>query len=604
MADSRRPTEPPLEGGEPLFEESEPDTPRDSAADLERLRELLLGKEQEDLGELQKRFDDWQLTPEELAEQLPEAIGLRTSQDESLGRALAPTLEDGISESVQRNPQQIAQAIYPILGPAIRRAISDTLAGFVETLNRAIEHSFSWRGLKWRFEALRTGAPYAEIVLKHALVYRVEEVFLIEGESGLPLGHVALDDARTEDPDLVSGMLTAIQDFVADSFETTRAGGLRRFKVGELTVRIESGPEATLAAVIRGQEPPELVADMQSALETIHLQFRTQLKEFDGDTAALEPAEPILAELLETVVATDRAQARSWAPHVAWWLVGAVVLALAVFGVRSHLRWRAAVEALRAEPGLTLIEADRSWGTWRFEGLLDPRARDPLVVLASFGVDAEDVEAHWEGYLSFDPEMVLTRSREALVPPEGVVLTLEGDRLHASGRASARWATEAEEKARGLPGIAVLDVSDLEREVPLELTSQADELMAERLLFDVGSARLRADSLARLDAVASRIRALNEEANAVRYALQIRLIGRTDESGTEEGNRTLSEERTRSVLAALADRGLDPDLVSVIGIGVSDPLEAMDEDLIDQVNRSVSFEVRFTQSSGAGETEN
>ncbi len=597
MADSSRPTEPSPDGGEPHV-------PRDSAADLERLRELLLGKEQKDLGELQKRFDDWQLTPEELAEQLPEAIGLRTSQDESLGRALAPTLEDGISESVQRNPQQIAQAIYPSLGPAIRRAISDTLAGFVETLNRAIEHSFSWRGLKWRFEALRTGAPYAEIVLKHALVYRVEEVFLIEGESGLPLGHVALDDARTEDPDLVSGMLTAIQDFVADSFETTRAGGLRRFKVGELTVRVESGPDATLAAVIRGQEPPELVADMQSVLETVHLQFRTQLKEFDGDTAALEPAEPILAELLETVVATDRPQARGWAPRVAWLLLAAAVLALMVFGVRSHLRWRTAVDALRAEPGLTLIEADRSWGTWRLEGLRDPRARDPLEVLASFEVDAEDVEAHWESYLSFDPEMVLARSREVLAPPEGVTLTLDGDRLRASGHASARWAIEAKEKVAGLPGVAVLDLSGLEREVPPELTARADVLMAERVLFDVASARLRPDSLAQLDGLAPRIRSLNEEANAVRYALRIRLIGRTDESGTEEGNRMLSEQRARSVLAALADRGLDPDRVSVIGIGVSDPLEARDEDLADQLNRSVSFEVRFTEPQGTGETEN
>ncbi len=593
MADTGRPTEPSVSGVEPFPEEAGPEVGGDPAADLERLRELLLGKERQDLGELQQRFDDWQLTPEEVAEQLPEAIGLRTSQDESLGRALAPTLEAGISESVQRNPQQIAQAIYPILGPAIRRAISDTLAGFVETLNRAIEHSFSWRGLKWRLEAIRTGVPYAEIVLKHGLVYQVEEVFLIQGESGLPLGHVALDDARTEDPDLVSGMLTAIQDFVADSFETTRAGGLRRFKVGELTVRVESGPRATLAAVVRGQEPPELVEEMQAVLETIHLQFRTQLKEFDGDPEPLEPAEPILVELLETVVATDRPQARGWAPRIAWLLLGAAVLAAVVLGVRSQMKWRSAQAALRSEPGLTLIDAERDWGTWRFEGLKDPLARDPLEVLASLGVDSDGVEGNWEGYLSFDREMVLERARAALTPPAEVEIELDGGTLAASGRASALWVLAAERAVTGLPGVSSLDLSGLTVEVPAELVAAADDLMKARILFDIGSARLTAEATARLDELAPRIRRLQEAADAVRYAVQLRLVGRTDFSGTEDSNRTLSEQRTRSVLAALVDRGLLPDAVTVVGIGVSDPLEVAQGLDRDQVNRSVSFEVSF-----------
>jgi len=569
--------------------------PERPAAELERLRELLLGKERQDLGELRRRLDAWKLTPEEVAEQLPEAIGLRTSQDGSLGRALAPTLEAGISESVQHNPQQIAQAIYPILGPAIRRAISETLSGFVETLNRAIEHSLSWRGLKWRLEALRTGVPYAEIVIKHALVYRVEEVFLIQGESGLPLGHVALDDARTEDPDLISGMLTAIQDFVADSFETTRTGGLSRFKVGELTVRVESGPRATLAAVVRGQEPPELVARMQAVLETVHLQFRVPLAEFDGDTGPLEPAQPLLAELLETVVATDKPKTGSLAPRIAWWLLAVVVVLLAILGVRSHLAWRDAVEALRDEPGLTLIEADRSLRTWRFEGLKDPLARDPIEVLAALGADTERVEARWETYLSFDREMVLARADRALEPPPGATLALDGDTLHVAGTASARWAREALSRRGMLPGIGRLDIVGLEIAVPGELTTLEEEIETERLLFDVGSARVRPEAGAQLDALAPRIRQLQEDAEALGYEIRLRLVGRTDSSGTEEGNRTLSEERTRSVLDALVERGLSPGRIEVMGIGVRDPLEVGDDETErERINRSVSFAVTFS----------
>ena len=43
------------------------------------------------------------------------------------------------------------------------------------------------QGLKWRVESIRTGRPFAEIVLMHSLLYRVEQVFLIHRETGLVL---------------------------------------------------------------------------------------------------------------------------------------------------------------------------------------------------------------------------------------------------------------------------------------------------------------------------------------------------------------------------------------------------------------------------------
>ena len=221
----------------------------------------LLGAERRRLQELERRLDAAGVTREELAELLPEAIVLRAARDRQLARALAPTVESAIGESVRRNPREIATAIFPVLGPAIRKAIAETLAGLVASINSALEHSLSPRGLKWRLEAWRTGVPYAQIVLKHALVYRVEQVFLIHAETGLLLAHAWAPDLKVSDADLISGMLTAIRDFVADSFARERdAGGLRRFSVGELTVMVEQGPQAVIAAVVRGQAPDTLLA--------------------------------------------------------------------------------------------------------------------------------------------------------------------------------------------------------------------------------------------------------------------------------------------------------------------------------------------------------
>ena len=228
MADDRAPWESPAAG------RYDP-----AAENLDELRELLLGAERRRLRELERRLDAAGLTREELAELLPEAIALRAGRDRQLARALAPTVESAIGESVRRNPREIASAIFPVLGPAIRKAIAEALAGLVASINSTIEHSLSPRGLKWRLEAWRTGVPYAQIVLKHALVYRVEQVFLIHADTGLLLAHAWAPELPASDADLISGMLTAIRDFVADSFARERdAGGLRQFSVGELTIMV------------------------------------------------------------------------------------------------------------------------------------------------------------------------------------------------------------------------------------------------------------------------------------------------------------------------------------------------------------------------------
>ncbi|MDH4044645.1 MAG: OmpA family protein, partial [Gemmatimonadota bacterium] len=273
-----------------------------TAEDFAALRALLLSPEQHEIAELRRRLDALGVTAEELAASLPEAIALRAGQDDRLARALGPTLETAFSESVRRNPQQIADAIYPALGPAIRKAITEAIAGLVTTINRSLESSLSIRGLKWRIEAWRSGVPYGQIVMKHALVYRVEQVYLIEAESGLLLSHVTAPDLAAPDADVISGMLTAIRDFVGDSFEPRADGGLRTFSVGDVTVLVEAGPRALLAAVVRGQHPPALLEKLQVTLELIHLRFAGPFARFDGDSAPFDAARPVLAECLETVV--------------------------------------------------------------------------------------------------------------------------------------------------------------------------------------------------------------------------------------------------------------------------------------------------------------
>src|SRR5215469_15908379 len=129
--------------------------------------------------------------------------------DERFADILRPLVENALRRSVRDEPQFWARAISPILGPAIRLAVASALRDMVQTFNRLLENSFSLRSWRWRVEAWRTGKPLAEIVLLRTLVFRVEEVLLVDRNSGLLLASVAAPGMSTENSDLVSAMLTA-----------------------------------------------------------------------------------------------------------------------------------------------------------------------------------------------------------------------------------------------------------------------------------------------------------------------------------------------------------------------------------------------------------
>ena len=163
---------------------------RDPIEEFEELRRLLLSREREQLRELSDRISDKERRSQDIASVLPEAVKMSRERGEELTRALQPAVEGSFKESIDQRPQLFVDALHPIIGPIVRRSIAETLRRLLQSLNQTLEHTFSWRGLKWRFEALRTGKSFAEVVMLRSLVYRVEQLFLIHRETSLALLHV------------------------------------------------------------------------------------------------------------------------------------------------------------------------------------------------------------------------------------------------------------------------------------------------------------------------------------------------------------------------------------------------------------------------------
>jgi outer membrane protein OmpA-like peptidoglycan-associated protein len=423
--------------------------PRD--LQLEQLRTLLVGREIETLWRLTGIVDDPERLAAVIGRVLPTAIAQATS-DERMGHVLAPVMERAAESSIRSDPTTLVNILYPTIVPAIRKSIGETIDETFQRLNETLKYSLTWRGLQWRWEAWRTGRPFAEVVLKHTLVYQVEHVFLVHRHTGLLIAHVAAENAVSQDPQLVSSMLIAIQDFVRDSFSGAEHQGLDSVRLGELRLWSEQGPFAALVAVIRGDPPEGLHDTLRNTLSRIHAERHHALESFNGDNEGLGDVE---ARLRDLVALGEHAPPRVGLARLV--VLGLVLLLLTVAGAwaawwwHNQQLWEGYLARLRAQPGIVITEAGKRDGKFVVSGLRDPLAADPQAVLREAGVNPAWVVESWIPYQGLDPQSVLKRLDATLEPPPSVTLAIEGNRIVAQGSAPRVWLERAHAVAQALP---------------------------------------------------------------------------------------------------------------------------------------------------------
>jgi len=495
------------------------------------LRTLLVGPEREQLADILRRLDDPARWLQDLSRVLPEAIRLRRD-DHKLRVALHPIIEESIRISVERDPRMLANALHPVIGAAVRKAVASALQSMLLSLNQIMEQSVSLRSIRWRLEAWRTGKSFGEILLLRSLLYRVEQVFLIHRKTGLLLLHREAAAAVVKDVDLVSGMLTAIQDFVRDSFGAPESAELETVQVGEFSIWIQHGPQAILAGVIRGVAPTRLQAVFQDALWHIGMEHAADLEEFNGDASVFAACAPDLDKCL-----LGQAQQAPQPSSALLWLIPAVVvLALGVwlfFSIRDQRRWDTYVHDLSRQPGLVVTSAARRGGRYFIAGLRDPLAPDAAALLAASGIPADHVSFQWEPYRSSQPQFAAVREWEAL----------------------------------------------------------RDTIQHSALYFATDLSRITPEQLNAIGNLASEMRELFRRSDAMTKTVGIEVIGHTDDSGTEQRNATLAAERAAHVITALASEGVPTARLIGRGAGSGEVLRPGSDDADRAVNRAVTFRV-------------
>lgn len=353
-----------------------------------------------------------------------------------------------------------------------------------------------WTIVEWQLEAWRTGGDFAAVARRRSLVYEVEQLFLIDRRTNRWLLHVAADPAIAEDSARVEETLTAIQRLARDYFFLGDESGVQQFQLRDAEVWIAPGAHSHLAAVVRGDPPAELRGVLEEAMARIGLEDAAAVATFHGDSAALEAAGVELTACLRSEykpIPQRPSLRRLWVPSAA---AVVVLLAVALLGLRSHLRWRDFLGRLKSEPGILVATVERSWFTpSRVAGLRDPLARDPTAMASEAKLNPARIRFEWKDYSADDPVIAqrrvhgdftqhpgvpsmlrpeapapaatpdsmaaLEQFKASFTPPPTVEAALVDNTLVLAGAAPYEWVAAVQEGATRIPGITAIKGDDL-----------------------------------------------------------------------------------------------------------------------------------------------
>ncbi|GAB4527960.1 MAG: hypothetical protein Fur0018_13830 [Anaerolineales bacterium] len=242
-------------------------------------------------------------TPDALAESLSPVMSRMVRQTihnskEEMAEALGPVMGEAIRVQIRDSRADMVEAIFPIIGETVQRAIAEFAREFQRNIDARLQ-SFRNRNLLRTVTARLRGVSPAELAMRDALPFRIQEIFLVQHGSGLLMAHSHPGSAEITDTDLVSAMLTAIRDFVRDSFgEEGENAELDEVQYGDERIIVQSGRYAYLAVVVEGVEPEGFRARLRQFVSELHVRHGEVLRDFEGDPATLPNLQALLAQLV------------------------------------------------------------------------------------------------------------------------------------------------------------------------------------------------------------------------------------------------------------------------------------------------------------------
>jgi outer membrane protein OmpA-like peptidoglycan-associated protein len=258
-----------------------------------------------------------------LSPAIPRAIAQQIQDEpEEFANVLGPTMGRAMKKQVELSQDSIVDALYPIIGSTISKYMAET----IRAINKQVEETLSVEGITRKIRAKLQGVSEAELILKEAMPFAVQAIFLIHKGSGLIIADIQRSDAQQLESEMLAGMLTAIRSFANDCF--TQSGSVSELDAidyGTSKIFLEVAGYCYLALVVRGEPPKIFIGKVRQTLSQLVKDYGKLIEEYDGDPDSIPPQVPALLESLKDDDIEAKQRKNQPSPLV--------LLALTIFGV-------------------------------------------------------------------------------------------------------------------------------------------------------------------------------------------------------------------------------------------------------------------------------
>lgn len=548
---------------------------------LNELRDILLGEECSLITDKVKAQ-----SRKIVKEVIAEALYDRQKQGDDIDNILHPIVERSVETSFSSHSDKLINSLYPLVGGLVRKSVQSFFNDFIEKTNQLLENSLTIKGITWRIKARQAGVSFAQYVASQTFLYRVEHILLIHRETGILLHSIDHNKFSDSNVDLISSMLTAINDFVADSLalRDENEEQLQTIRTDNFSLLIKPGPHAMIVVAVTGNPPHRLLDKMQLTLENIHHFYDHQLRDFTGN---IDSFNDVKVQLQGCLLSEEKLPEKS-KKNKPWFFYLFVFMLFIGIGYLSINSWHRnqlieKINQLDEQPGYVIQSLEVDFDKTIYLNVI----RDPVTLSIKDWFNKHNIDTHKllvneHFFYSIDPTVNNKRIERIFRDYPSLAYTWQNAQLVIRGT------LPIEDKKRLLERLSTvsllfsnkIDLSQLEYIFPdntLDLSNKENKqqlfflLLAEfnqyQLNFELDISQLNEKMLTELDVIADKYKQLSMLAEQLDYRLALVLIGTSGTTGDDVMNKILSLKRSENVKKSLISLGVDADTLHATNIG-------------------------------------
>lgn len=555
--------------------------------DFIALKNVLFGRESavlDDIRAVVQSHDQKIGTPEQLSDSVADILsgalrGAGIKNRPALASSLAPLIIDGIRSEIRNSRDDIVEALYPIIGRLTSAYVMSVFRDFMDETNKRLEGSLTGRFLWLRLYCLFTGKSYAQALLQRQTSFRIQEIMLIDAQSGSLLDSweapdLALDrEAMADKGPRVTAMLAAINKFAAEAL-SAKHQSLKSIDLGDSQIYLRMTAKFLFAVRCQGLAKAGQVSALDRTIVDVLQLYEPGLNSMDRHTAK-QSASASLAALAENVQDTLRTK-RSRPVLAIAFFAGLFTLFL---GYVVWSSWQAAkLEAIRSRAE-TVATGISGAATYPIEVTLDG---DKRALTLSGIVPSQAMRDEMQERVAQETAGMALRNHLLVMPDARTVDALQTavtaltEKLNEIGaKVDAANANAAELKAS--LGVVTADLFSPQQRFNSWARNNA-------IFFGEGTNFQKPEMARRqLDELAAQLRDSD---------LRILIIGHTDTLGGKEKNLQLGMERAKAVSQELIRLGIAPDRLALVS-RPGDTVLVTNETGVGSANRRVEFQLDF-----------